>query len=54
LFTICGGVAAPNSLAVGYGSSLFDSKGKLKSEPVIKRLNRLIEEVYILAQRLKD
>ncbi len=48
------GVAAPNSLAVGYGSSLFDTKGKLKSEPVIKRLNRLIEEVYILAQRLKD
>lgn len=48
------GVAAPNSLAIGYGSSLFDSNGKLKSEPLIKRINRLIEEVYVLAERLKD
>ena len=48
------GVAAPNSLAIGYGSALFDNKGKLKSEPVIKRVNRLSEEVYLLAKRLKD
>lgn len=48
------GVAAPNSLAIGYGSSLFDNKGNLKSETVIKRVNRLAEELFALAKRLRD
>lgn len=48
------GVAAPNSLAIGYGSSLFDKNGNLKNEPVIKRLKRLTNELYILAERLRN
>ncbi|NOS86190.1 MAG: NAD(P)H-dependent oxidoreductase [Ignavibacteria bacterium] len=48
------GVAAPNSLAIGYGSSLFDNKGNLKSEVIIKRVNRLSDELFLLAKRLKD
>lgn len=48
------GIAAPNSLALGYGSTLFGSKGRLKNDAVIKRLNRLAEEVFLLAGRLKD
>ncbi len=48
------GVAAPNSMAIGYASNLFDSKGNLRSEAVIKKLNRLSNELFILAERLRD
>ena len=48
------GVVAPNSLAIGYGSSLFDNKGNLNSEVIIKRVNRLTEELFMLAKRLRD
>lgn len=48
------GIAAPSSLAIGYGSSLFDAKGKLKSELIIKRVNRLAEELFLLAKRLRN
>ena len=48
------GVVAPNSLAIGYGNSLFDNKGNLNSEVIIKRVNRLTEELFMLAKRLRD
>lgn len=48
------GIAASNSLAIGYGSSIFDSNGKLKNEAVIKRIKRLADEVYTLSERLRD
>ncbi len=46
------GVAAPNSMAIGYGSSLFSKKGELTSEVITKRLNRLCSELYTLAVKL--
>ena len=48
------GVVAPNSLALGYGGSIFNKKGELANEVISKRLNRLADELYTLAVRLKD
>jgi FMN reductase len=48
------GVAAPNSLAIGYGSTIFSKKGKLTSDVIANRLTRLAGELYTLAVRLKD
>ena len=48
------GVVAPNSLAIGYGNSHFDNKGNLNSEVIIKRVNRLTEELFMLAKKLRD
>ena len=48
------GVVAPNSLALGYGGSIFNKKGELANEVVSKRLNRLADELYTLAVRLKE
>lgn len=47
-------VAAPCSVAIGFGSSLFNSKGELTNDAIKKRINRLVSEVYILAEKLKD
>lgn len=47
-------VAAPSSIAIGYGNSLFNKKGELVNEIVKKRINRLVSEVYTLAVKLKE
>ncbi len=47
-------IAAPSSLAIGYGNSLFNKKGELINKIVNKRLDRLVSEVYKLAVKLKD
>ena len=48
------GVVAPNSLAIGYGSTLINKKGDLTNETVIKKLNRLTNELLTLAERLRN
>ncbi|MEO8512409.1 MAG: NAD(P)H-dependent oxidoreductase [Ignavibacteria bacterium] len=48
------GIAAPSSIAIGYGNSLFNKKGELVNEVVKKRIDRLAGEVYTLALRLRD
>ena len=48
------GIYAPGSLAIGYGSSLFNKKGELINEQAKKRLERLSGEVYLLASKLKN
>ena len=48
------GVVAPNSLALGYGGSIFNKKGELANEVISKRLNRLADELYTLAVRLRE
>jgi FMN reductase len=47
-------VAAPSSVAIGYGNNLFNKKGELINEAVEKRINRLVSEVYTLAAKLKE
>ena len=46
-------IAASTSFAIGSGSNLFTPSGKLKDKNAERRLNRLAEEVYTLAVKLK-
>lgn len=47
------GIAASSSFAAGSGSNLFNAAGRLKDNNVQRRLNRLADEVYMLAVKLK-
>ncbi len=47
-------IAAPGSVAIGYGNSLFNKKGELTNEIVKKRIDRLTSEVFTLAIKLKN
>jgi FMN reductase len=45
-------LAAPASVALGYGKNIFDKKGNASDEAVKRRLKRLAEEVYMLSRKL--
>ncbi len=46
-------IAASTSFAIGSGSNLFTPADRLKDKNAERRLNRLAEEVYMLAVKLK-
>lgn len=46
-------IAASTSFAIGSGSNLFTPSGNLKDKNAERRLNRLAEEVFMLAVKLK-
>lgn len=47
------GIAASASLAIGSAHKLVESRGKIKSESIVRRLKRLADEVYNLSVKLK-
>lgn len=47
------GIAASTSFAIGSGNNLFTPAGRLKDKNAERRLNRLADEVYMLAVKLK-
>lgn len=47
------GVASPSSFAAGMVSSNLGSSGKITDDKLIKKIKRLVSEVYLLAVKLK-
>jgi FMN reductase len=47
------GITASNSMAIGSGNRIFTPARKLRDPNVKRRLERLVEEVYMLALKLK-